>query len=294
MRCKIGFIGLGIMGKPMAARLLANGVQLMVYDIDPHASSNIVNHGAQNSTLQEIGEQCRIVFLMLPNGPIVKSLIFCPNGLASYLKVGNLICDMSSVTPNEAKECSDRLKSIGCSYIDAPVSGGEIKAISGELTFMVGATETDFNIILPFLKMMGSGQHHMGLPGSGSAAKLCNQIMTTANITAVCEAFALAKYLGLDLKQLFEAVRIGSAGSAMLENRIEKIINHNYIPGAKVSTHLKDINNVICVTEQLQISLPISKVLQQIIEKHASLGYADSDSSSLFEFFFSNSKSECN
>ena len=221
---KVGFIGLGIMGKPMAKNLLNAGIDLMVCDLNEQAVKEVVERGAQAASYREIGEKCDIVFLILPNGDISKSVLFDEDGVAQTLTAGKVVCDMSSVTPVESKECFEGLAKIGVGFVDSPVSGGEPGAVNGTLAFMAGGRQEDFDKLMPYYEIMGSSAGLIGDSGSGSVTKLANQIIVNNTIAIVSEAFVMATKAGADPVKVYEAIRGGLAGSAVLDAKIPMIV----------------------------------------------------------------------
>ena len=182
---KVGFIGLGIMGRPMAKNMLKAGVDLVVTDLNKEAVADVVAAGATEGSYAEIGAACDVVFVIVPSGDIVKSILFDENGVASTLKEGSIVCDMSSVTPVESKECYERLKEQGVGFVDAPVSGGEPGAIAGTLAIMAGGDEKDFHALKEYFDILGSSALLIGESGSGSVTKLANQIIVPRSIPTV-------------------------------------------------------------------------------------------------------------
>jgi len=205
---KVGFIGLGIMGRPMAKNMVKAGVDLVVTDLNKEAVADVVATGATEGTYAEIGSSCDVVFVIVPSGDIVKSILFDENGVASTLKEGSIVCDMSSVTPVESKECYTRLKEQGVGFVDAPVSGGEPGAIAGTLAIMAGGDEKDFNALKEYFDILGSSALLIGESGSGSVTKLANQIIVNNTIAVVSEAFVLAAKAGADPQKVYEAIRL--------------------------------------------------------------------------------------
>lgn len=286
MKKTIGFVGLGVMGRPVALNLCKAQVPLLVYDVNSDACAPLIEAGAQYATLKEIGTQCEIILLMVPNGQIVESILWGEDGLADHLQKGSLICDMSSISATQAVTFARRLEEQGHGhYMDSPVSGGETKAIRGELTIMAGCTEQQFHTMLPYYQIIGTSYTRMGEIGSGCVAKFCNQIMVTANIAAICEAAAFAEKFGLDLDLLFQVMKNGSAYSAMMESRTSKLIARDFVPGAAINIHLKDIRNIVNMAQKYEIDLPITNTIQKILEEHADGGNGQLDSSSLLLYF---------
>lgn len=283
---KVGFIGLGIMGRPIALNLRKAGIPLLVYDADQSACQTVVQNGARAASLREIGVECDIVFLMVPNGQIVESILFGEGNLSAYLKKDSIVCDMSSISGNQAVSFSRRLaRQTQSSYMDAPVSGGEQKAISGELTIMAGGSDHQFQSLLPYFQIIGKNYTHVGDVGKGCIMKLCNQIVVTANIAAICESAALAEASGIDLESLFSVLKSGSAASAMLDSRMSRLLQREFKPGAAIRIHLKDMNNVISTARAEGGSLPLSNTIKSILEKHCEMGFGHLDSSSLVLYF---------
>ena len=280
----IGFVGLGIMGAPMAANLLKNGYDLVVNDIDSAAVEKLTERGAVYGDYDAVG-QCEVIFLILPSGKICKSVLF-EAGLAEKIAPGSILCDLSSQLPEEAAFAAEELGKRGVRYADAPVSGGEPKAISGELSIMVGAAEEDFRILFPVLMAMGKQITHMGKVGAGNATKLANQIITNVNIGAIAEAVNLAGKAGITPEKLFEAIRNGAAGSAMLNTRAEKIVQRNYKPGAKISINKKDLGNVLAYAESEGLTLPLAQAYYQTLCRLSDRGLDGLDVSAVPEHYF--------
>ena len=282
---KIGLIGLGNMGKPMAKNLLAGGVELMVCDLDETAVAELVEAGAVQGSYQEIGEQCEVVLLILPNGDISKAVLFGENGVAAGLSAGKVVCDMSSVTPVESKECYDGLAKIGVGFVDAPVSGGEPGAINGTLAFMAGGDQKDFDALMPYFDIMGSSAILIGDSGSGSVTKLANQIIVNNTIAIVSEAFVLATKAGADPVKVFEAIRGGLAGSAVLDAKIPLIVERNFVPGGKISINHKDIKNVVNTAHALDVPIPYSAQLYEILQTLKVHGHMNDDHGGIVQYF---------
>lgn len=282
---KIGFIGLGIMGKPMAKNLLKAGVELMVCDLNEEAVKEVSAAGATVGTYTEIGEQCQIIFLILPNGDISKSVLFDEGGVAAALTPGKVICDMSSVTPVESKECFTKLEKQGVGFVDAPVSGGEPGAVNGTLAFMAGGKQEDFEALLPYFDIMGSSAVLIGNSGSGSVTKLANQIIVNNTIAIVSEAFVLATKAGADPVKVYEAIRGGLAGSAVLDAKIPMIVERNFVPGGKISINHKDIKNVVNTAHSLDVPIPYSAQLYEILQTLKIHGHMNDDHAGIVQYF---------
>ena len=282
---RVGFIGLGIMGKPMAKNLLKAGIDLMVCDLNEQAVKEVVECGAQASSYREIGEKCDIVFLILPNGDISKSVLFDEGGVAQTLTAGKVICDMSSVTPVESKECFAGLKKIGVGFVDSPVSGGEPGAVNGTLAFMAGGRQEDFDKLMPYYNIMGSSAVLIGDSGSGSVTKLANQIIVNNTIAIVSEAFVMAPKAGADPVKVYEAIRGGLAGSAVLDAKIPMIVERNFVPGGKISINHKDIKNVVNTAHAIDVPIPYSAQLYEILQTLKIHGHMNDDHGGIVQYF---------
>ena len=258
---KVGFIGLGIMGRPMAKNMVKAGVDLVVTDLNKEAVADVVAAGATEGSYAEIGAACDVVFVIVPSGDIVKSILFDENGVASTLKEGSIVCDMSSVTPVESKECYARLKEQGVGFVDAPVSGGEPGAIAGTLAIMAGGDEKDFHALKEYFDILGSSALLIGESGSGSVTKLANQIIVNNTIAVVSEAFVLAAKAGADPQKVYEAIRGGLAGSAVLDAKIPMIVERNFKPGGPIRINHKDIKNVVNTAHAIDVPIPYTCLL---------------------------------
>lgn len=286
MKQTVGFIGLGIMGRPIASNLCRAGFPVMVYDVNPDACIPLEQLGAMRGSIRQLTEACNVIMMILPNGAIVHSVLFDEGGLCDTLRPETLVCDMSSVSTAQAVSFAQELAArTGAAYIDSPVSGGELKAISGKLTIMMGGTEEQFQTMLPYYQAISAACHRVGDVGQGCLAKLCNQIIVTSNIAAICEATAFAEKHGMDLSLLFDVLRIGSADSAMLESRIPKLLARDFRPGGAIKTHLKDMRNVLAEANSVGVELAISSLLETVLASHESDGNGALDSSSLLLYF---------
>ena len=282
---KVGFIGLGIMGKPMAKNLLNAGIDLMVCDLNEQAVKEVVERGAQAASYREIGEKCDIVFLILPNGDISKSVLFDEDGVAQTLTAGKVVCDMSSVTPVESKECFEGLAKIGVGFVDSPVSGGEPGAVNGTLAFMAGGRQEDFDKLMPYYEIMGSSAVLIGDSGSGSVTKLANQIIVNNPIAIVSEAFVMATKGGADPVKVYAAIRGGLAGSAVLDAKIPMIVERNFVPGGKISINHKDIKNVVNTAHAIDVPIPYSAQLYEILQTLKIHGHMNDDHGGIVQYF---------
>lgn len=282
---KVGFIGLGIMGKPMAKNLLHAGVDLMVTDLNQASVDEVVAEGAQAGSYAEIGRQCKVVFTIVPNGDIVKSILFGENGVASTLTAGSIVCDMSSVTPVESQECFERLKSLDVGFVDAPVSGGEPGAVQGTLAIMAGGREEDFEALQKYFDILGASALLIGGSGSGSVTKLANQVIVNNSIAVVSEAFVLAAKAGADPAKVYQAIRGGLAGSAVLDAKIPMIIERNFKPGGPIRINHKDIKNVVNTAHSMDVPIPYTAQLFEILQTLKIHGHMEDDHGGIVQYF---------
>lgn len=280
---KVGFIGLGIMGKPMALNLIKGNCETYVYDINQAAVNEVVAAGGIGATLKQIAVECERIFLILPNGAIVKQVIF--EGLFDNLKTGTIVCDLSSITPTESKEIYAKLKEIGVGFVDAPVSGGEPGAIGATLAFMAGGDVHDFNELMPYYNIMGKSALLVGASGSGNVTKLANQIIVNNTIAIVSEAFVLATKAGADPIKVYEAIRGGLAGSVVLDAKIPMIVERNFKPGGKISINHKDIKNVLDTAHQIDVPVPYTAQLFEILQALKVDGHMGDDHGGIVQYF---------
>ena len=282
---QIGFIGLGIMGLPMAKRLLEAGYQLLVNDVSQERVEILTRLGARSAACSQIGQECGLVFTILPNGSIVQRVLFAPDGVAGSLAPGSLVVDMSSVTPGDSKICAEKLGTLGGRFLDSPVSGGEPGAVNGTLAFMVGGDSADFERAKPCFEVMGASATLVGPVGSGSVTKLANQIIVNMGIAAVSEAMVLATRAGADPGRVFQAIRGGLAGSAVLEAKAPMMLRRDFKPGGKISINHKDVKNVIATAHELDVPLPLTAQLFEIMQALKVGGHMDEDHSGIVQYF---------
>lgn len=282
---KTGFIGLGIMGRPMAKNLLKAGIDLMVADLNKDAVAEVAACGAIEGSYAEIGAQCEHIFLMVPSGAISKSILFGENGIASTIKEGSIVCDMSSVTPLESKDCYEQLKAIGVGFLDAPVSGGEPGAVNATLAIMAGGDSDVFEQMQPYFSILGSSALLIGGPGSGSVTKLANQVIVNNTIAAVSEAFVLATKAGADPEKVYQAIRGGLAGSAVLDMKVPKMISRDFTPGGTLTINQKDMKNVLNTAHALDVPVPYSAQLYEIMQALKIHGHIGDDHSGIVQYF---------
>jgi 3-hydroxyisobutyrate dehydrogenase and related beta-hydroxyacid dehydrogenases len=282
---KVGFIGLGIMGRPMAKNMLKAGVELLVADLNKEAVADVVAAGAEEASYAEIGEQCERIIIMVPSGEITKSILFGEGGVASTVKAGTVICDMSSVTPVESQDCYQALKEKGVGFVDAPVSGGEPGAIAGTLAIMAGGDEKDFDEMKEYFDILGSSALLIGGSGSGSVTKLANQVIVNNTIAVVSEAFVLAAKAGADPQKVYEAIRGGLAGSAVLDAKIPMIVERNFKPGGPIRINHKDIKNVVNTAHSIDVPIPYTAQLYEILQTLKIHGHMNDDHGGIVQYF---------
>lgn len=283
---KIGFIGLGIMGKPMSRNLLKAGFELVVYDIDETAVKIIEKAGAKPaSSPKEVAQNSDVIITMLPKASIGKSVLEDENGVLAGIKENSVVIDMSSVSPVASKEFAHMVEEKKCKFLDAPVSGGEIGAINATLAIMIGGDEAVVAKVRPILEALGKSITVVGPNGSGSVAKLANQIMVNLNIAAVAEALVLAAKAGADPKKVFEAVRGGFAGSAVLEEKAPMMFSRNFKAGGPIYINLKDITNIMTTADELGVPLVLTPQLKEIMISLKATGHINDDHSSIVQFY---------
>ena len=262
---KVGMIGLGIMGKPMAKNILKAGYDLTVSCVNK-AADELVECGAKKATNAEIGETCDVVLTMLPNSPQVKEVMLGEDGVAAHMKPGSVFIDMSSINPVASKEIAAELEKKGVEMLDAPVSGGEPKAIDGSLSFMVGGKQEVFDAYKPLLLTMGASVVRCGDVGAGNTTKLANQIIVANNIRALAEALTLAQMAGVDPQLVFEAIKGGLAGSTVMNAKAPMMIAGNDKPGFKIDLHIKDLNNALDCAHTVGAPVPMTASVQEVMQ----------------------------
>ncbi len=263
---KIGFIGLGIMGKPMAKNILKAGYDLTVNNRSQPAVAELVAAGAKHAENLEIGATCDVVFTMLPNSPQVRSVVLGEGGLAQAMRPGSVLIDSSSINPLASKEIAAALSAKGVEMLDAPVSGGEPGAINGTLSFMVGGKQSVFERCKPLLETTGASMVLCGDVGAGNTTKLANQVVVACNIQAVAEALTLAQMAGVDPHLVFEAIKGGLAGSAVMNAKGPMMMEGNDKPGFKIDLHIKDLNNALDCAHSVGAPLPMTASVQELLQ----------------------------
>lgn len=263
---KIGFIGLGIMGRPMAKNLLKAGYDVTVDSHSPAAAAELEACGAKVADQPTIGSTCDLVLTMLPNAPQVKQVMLGANGVAAHMQPGSTLIDMTSLNPIASKEIAAELAARGIQMLDAPVSGGEPKAIDGTLSFMVGGKQEVFDACKDILAAMGASVTLCGDVGAGNTTKLANQIIVACNIQAVAEAFTLAQKAGVDPEVVYRAIRGGLAGSTVMDAKGPMMIAGNDKPGFKIDLHIKDLNNALDCAHAVGAPVPMTASVQEILQ----------------------------
>ncbi len=283
---KIGFIGLGIMGKPMALNLIKKGYSLTVYDTRKEVVQEVVAAGAkEGKSGKDVAAQSDVVITMLPNGPDVKVAVLGKDGILEGAKKGLIFVDMSSIAPLVSKELCAEVAKKGVEMLDAPVSGGEPKAKDGTLSIMVGGKKEIFEQVEPILKCMGSSAVLVGDIGSGNITKLANQIIVALNIAAMSEAMVLATKAGVDPDKVFQAIKGGLAGSTVLNAKMPLVLDGNFKPGFRIILHIKDLANALDTAHELGVPVPLTSGVMEIMQALKVDGKSGDDHGGLIQFY---------
>lgn len=283
---KIGFIGLGIMGKPMCKNLLKAGHECRVYDVAEAAMDAAAEAGAVKCT--DAADAVRgqeLVITMLPNSPQVKQVVLGENGIRDYMEEGSILVDMSSIAPLASKEIGAALAEKNLEMLDAPVSGGEPKAVDGTLSIMVGGKKEVYEKVRDVLLCMGSSAVYCGEIGAGNTTKLANQIVVALNIAACAEAFTLSKKAGVDPLLVLDAIRGGLAGSTVMEAKVPMMLAGNDKPGFKIDLHIKDLNNALETGHGVGMGLPLTAQVMEMMQQLAADGQGEKDHSALVKYY---------
>jgi 2-hydroxy-3-oxopropionate reductase len=279
---KIAFVGLGIMGKPMSKNLLKAGHSVVVYDVAPAPVADVVAAGGTAAkSSKDAASQADVIITMLPDGPEVEAAVLGPGGILEGAAKGSTVIDMSSISPVVAQKVGAACAAKGVEFLDAPVSGGEPKAIEGTLAIMVGGDAKTFEKIEPILKNMGASVTLTGPVGAGNVTKLANQIMVACNIAAMGEALTLATKAGLDPEVVFNAVKGGLAGSNVLNAKAPMAISRNFQPGFRIALHQKDLRNALLAAESMKVPLPLTSVVQNMLMALMNAGKGGLDHSAI-------------
>lgn len=285
MNTRVGFIGLGIMGKPMALNILKAGYDLTVNDLNTESVETLVQAGAVFGTPADMGATCDVIITMLPASHHVQQVVLGENGLLQTATAGTILIDMSSISPVASVEIANQAALRGVEMLDAPVSGGEPKAIDGTLSIMVGGKETVFETVKPLLEVVGASVTLVGKNGSGVTAKLANQIIVNLNIAAMSEALTLAAKAGIDVEKMYQAIRGGLAGSAVLDAKVPLILERNFVAGGRIDINLKDMTNVMETAHEIGVPLPLSSQLVEIFHALKIDGKAADDHGGIIQYY---------
>lgn len=283
---KIGFIGLGIMGRPMSRNLVKAGFDVVVCDSHKDHVDDVVQAGARAAAnAGEIARQCDVIITMVQNSPQVRAIALGDNGIAANAKPGTVLIDMSSIDPVESKAIGAELAKHSIDMLDAPVSGGEPKAIDGTLSVMVGGKKELFDKYQPLLLKMAASVVYVGDLGSGNVAKLANQMIVAVNIAVLAEALTLAKKAGTDPEKVFEAIKGGLAGSTVMNAKAPMMLAHNFKPGFRIELHIKDLTNALNAGHAISSPMPLTSQVMEMMQVLKSDGHQTEDHSALAEYY---------
>lgn len=283
---KIGFIGLGIMGKHMLRNLRRGGHDLVAYDHHPTNVDAVLDDGVERgNSCVDVASRTNVVITMLPDGPQVEQAILGTDGVLEGAHPGTILIDMSSISPVVSKRIAAACEEKNVHFLDAPVSGGEPKAADATLAIMVGGNRSTFEEVLPMLQLMGSSVTLTGGVGSGNVTKLANQIIVACNIAAMSEAFVLADRCGVDPEVVFNAIKGGLAGSTVLNAKAPMVIARDFKPGFRIRLHQKDLRNALLTAESAKVPMPLTGLVQQMLIALMNRGSGDLDHSAIFTFF---------
>ncbi len=283
---EVGFIGLGIMGKPMTKNLLKAGIGVTCFDLNKAAVDECVAAGAKAAaSVAEVAQKNPFIITMLPNSPQVSAVALGKDGIIENAKAGTLLVDMSSIAPLAAREIHDGLKAKGIRMLDAPVSGGEPKAIDGTLSVMVGGSQKDFDEAKPVIDKMAGSVVRVGEIGAGNIAKLANQIVVAVNIAGLAEAMTLSAKAGVDPELVFQAIRGGLAGSTVMEAKASMMLDRDIKPGFKINLHIKDLGNIMETGHGVGVPLPLSSAVMEMMQALRVDDLGDADHSALVRYY---------
>lgn len=283
---KVGFIGLGIMGKPMSKNVLKAGYEVIIYSRTQSTIDKLVTAGAIAAcSPKEVAQESDVIITMLPNSPQVKEVILGENGVIEGAKEGAVVIDMSSIAPLVSREISQVLEERGIEMLDAPVSGGEPKAVDGTLSVMVGGKKEVFDRCYPVMKAMAASVVRTGDIGAGNITKLANQIIVAINIAAMSEALVLASKSGVEPELVYQAIRGGLAGSTVLDAKAPLIMDRKFDPGFRVNLHIKDLSNVLETSHEIGVPLPLTASVMELMQSLKVDGLGDDDHSSLVRYY---------
>lgn len=283
---KLTFIGLGIMGKPMAKNLLKAGYDLTVFDINKAAVAEVCALGAAEAACCACAcKDADVIITMLPNSPQVKEVVLGEKGVLEGAKPGAIIVDMSSIAPQASREIYAAAAEKGVHVLDAPVSGGEPKAVDGSLAIMVGGDEAIFNQVKDILLVMGQSAVYVGEIGSGNVTKLANQIIVALNIAAMSEAMVLAEKSGVDPERVYNAIRGGLAGSTVLDAKMPMVLEGNFNPGFRIELHIKDLANALETAHEAGVPVPLTAGVMEIMQALKADGKAKDDHCGVIQYY---------
>ncbi|GHV43325.1 2-hydroxy-3-oxopropionate reductase [Spirochaetia bacterium] len=281
----VGFIGLGIMGRPMAKNLINAGYKLVVYDKFAKFDDLVALGAEGGASNKDVASRSDVVITMLPNSPHVKEAILGSGGVIEGIKSGAAVVDMSSIAPAASQEVGAALKAKGVSFLDAPVSGGEPKAIDATLAIMVGGDQKTFDTVKPILEKLGSSVVLVGDIGAGNVTKLANQIVVALNIAAVSEAFVLATKAGVKPQAVFDAIKGGLAGSTVMNAKVPMILDGNFKPGFRIELHIKDLQNALDTAHNLGVPIPLTAEVMETLQGLKTDGFAANDHSAIVRHY---------
>lgn len=283
---KVGFIGLGIMGKPMVKNLLKAGYEVVAFDVmEANVEEAAADGAVPAQSSKVVAQQCKTIITMLPNSPHVKAAVMGENGVLEGAQEGSILIDMSSIAPLASQEISRACAGKGVKMIDAPVSGGEPKAIDGTMSIMVGGDKKVFDQVYDLLMVMGGSAVHCGDIGAGNTTKLANQVIVALNIAAVSEAFMLSTKAGVDPVRVFDAIKGGLAGSTVMNAKIPMITAGNFNPGFKIDLHIKDLNNALETGHGVGAPLPMTALAMEMLQTLRADGYGQQDHSAIAKYY---------
>ena len=285
-KINIGFIGLGVMGKPMSLNLIKAGYSLMVSDIDAEREKDIIAAGAvRGDSPKQIGESSDLIFTMLPNSPEVEEVLSGKNGVLDGAKPGSIIVDMSSIDPMVAVRISEKASAKGVDMLDAPVSGGEPKAIDGTLSIMVGGKQEVFDKVKPVFLTMSASAILIGDIGSGNICKLANQIMVALHLASMSEAMVFAEKAGVDTEKVYQAIRGGLAGSTVLDAKMPMVLERNFKPGGPIRMHTKDLLNVRDTALEIDAPIPLTTQVLEYMKALKADGKKEDDHGGIIQYW---------
>lgn len=283
---KVGFIGLGIMGMPMARNLMKAGYCVVVFNRSPEKMDILASEGAEKAdSVGSLSADCGVIVTMLPNSPQVKEICLQAGGIADSAKPGTLVIDMTSGAPGDSQDISAELKKKNIHFMDAPVSGGEPMAVAGTLAIMAGGDEADFEQAKPYFEAMGKSAALVGPVGSGNTCKLTNQVIVALNIAALSEGLMLAKLAGADVEKVFEAIKGGLAGSAVMNAKTPMILADNFKPGFRIDLHIKDLKNAMDTGKLFDAPLPMTQEILEVLKNLSADGRGSCDHSAIAKHY---------